>query len=127
MTDPGTPAPSPDDVFATQRADEPAVDAVTASGRKSDRLDRVLDAGIGLSLIGLIIVFSLLSSQFLTVHNILNILDASSIVGVVAVGMTIALIAGRFDLSVGSIVGFCSSVLALSLTSWGIPVAAAIP
>jgi ribose transport system permease protein len=128
MTGPDAPGPSQDDLFATTPgAAEPlAVDAEARERRKA-LLDRALDAGIGLSLIVLMIVFSALSPQFLTVHNILNILDASSIVGVVSVGMTVALIAGQFDLSVGSIVGFTSSVLALSLASWGIPIEAAIP
>jgi ribose transport system permease protein len=90
-------------------------------------LDRLLDSGILLSLVGLIVLFSVLSPQFLTVDNIVNILDASSVVGIVSVGMTIALISGQFDLSVGSVVGLSSSILALSLTSWGVPVALAIP
>jgi ribose transport system permease protein len=128
MTGPETPAPAPGDVFAvTRAADEPPPAVTDGRERGAVVLDRILDAGIGLSLVVLIIVFSLLSPEFLTVHNFLNILDASSIVGVVSVGMTIALIAGQFDLAVGSIVGFCSSVLALSLSSWGVPVALAIP
>jgi ribose transport system permease protein len=90
-------------------------------------LDRILDAGILLSLIGLIVVFSALSPEFLTVDNLINIADASAVVGIVAVGMTVALIAGQFDLSVGSIVGFTSSLLALSMADWGVPVGLAIP
>ena len=90
-------------------------------------LDRILDAGILLSLIALIVVFSVLSPEFLTVNNLINIADASAVVGIVAVGMTVALIAGQFDLSVGSIVGFTSSLLALSMAEWGVPVGLAIP
>lgn len=85
-------------------------------------VDRVLDAGILLSLIGLVILFSLLSPHFLTVNNLLNIADASAVVGIVAVGMTVALIAGQFDLSVGSVVGLSSSLAAVSLMDWGVPV-----
>jgi ribose transport system permease protein len=102
---------------------------LTAAGRfrSIGLLDRVLDAGILLSLIALVATFSALSPQFLTVDNLLNILDASAVTGIVAVGMTMALIAGEFDLSVGSLVGFTSSVLALSLSSWGVPITGAIP
>jgi ribose/xylose/arabinose/galactoside ABC-type transport system permease subunit len=89
-------------------------------------LDRILDAGVLLSLIGLIVVFSILSPQFLTVDNLINIADASAVVGIVAVGMTVALIAGQFDLSVGSVVGLSSSLLALSMADWGVPVGLAI-
>jgi ribose transport system permease protein len=89
-------------------------------------LDRILDAGVLLSLVGLIVVFSVLSPQFLTVDNLINIADASAVVGIVAVGMTVALIAGQFDLSVGSVVGLSSSLLALSMAEWGVPVGLAI-
>ena len=89
-------------------------------------LDTILDAGIVLSLIALVVVFSLLSDEFLTVDNIVNIADASAIVGIVAVGMTVALIAGQFDLSVGSVVGLSSSLLAVSLVDWGVPLVLAI-
>jgi ribose transport system permease protein len=89
-------------------------------------LDRVLDAGILLSLIALVVLFSILSPQFLTVDNLINIADASAVVGIVAVGMTVALIAGHFDLSVGSTVGLASSFLALSLMEWGVPVGPSI-
>jgi ribose/xylose/arabinose/galactoside ABC-type transport system permease subunit len=89
-------------------------------------LDRILDAGILLSLIALIVVFSVLSPEFLTVDNLVNIADASAVVGIVAVGMTVALISGQFDLSVGSTVGLTSSLLALSMADWGVPVGLAI-
>jgi ribose/xylose/arabinose/galactoside ABC-type transport system permease subunit len=95
-------------------------------GRGTALVDRMLDASIVLSLVALVVVFSLLSSEFLTVDNLLNILDSSAIVGIVAVGVTIALIGGHFDLSIGSIVGLSSSVLALTLTDWGVPALPAI-
>jgi ribose transport system permease protein len=110
---------------AAVEARQPQQDPAPGAGRSS-LVDRVLDAGILLSLVGLVIVFSVLSPEFLTVDNLVNILDASAIVGIVAVGVTIALIGGHFDLSVGSIVGLCSSLLALSLVDWGIPVGPAI-
>ena len=40
--------------------------------------------------------------------------------------MTVALIAGQFDLSVGSVVGLSSSLLAVSLVDWGVPLGLAI-
>ena len=66
------------------------------ASRGSAALDRVLDAGVLISLAALIAIFASLAPQFLTVTNFLNILDSSAIVGIVAVGMTIALIAGQF-------------------------------
>jgi ribose transport system permease protein len=89
-------------------------------------LDRILDAGIVISLGILVLVFTLLSPYFLTVANVKNIFEASAITGVVAVGMTMGLIAGQFDLSVGSVVGFTSSALAVLMTNQGVPVGWAI-
>ena len=108
-------------------AHAPAVQGRALPSAGARLLDRILDAGVLLSLIGLIVVFSVLSPEFLTVNNLINIADASAVIGIVAVGMTVALIAGQFDLSVGSVVGFTSSLLALSLSEWGVPVGLAIP
>ena len=48
---------------------------------------------------------------FLTVNNLLNILRQSSFIGIVAVGMSFTMIAGAFDLSVGSIMGLAAVIL----------------
>ncbi|MQY12508.1 Ribose import permease protein RbsC [Streptomyces sp. RB5] len=61
---------------------------------------------------------------FLRVNNLRNILTQSSIVGVVAVGMTLVIIGGGIDLSVGAIVAL-SSVWATTVATqeygfWGI-------
>ena len=51
------------------------------------------------------IVEAILLPHFLSVNNLLGIVRQSSFVGIVAVGMSFAMIAGCFDLSVGAIVG----------------------
>ena len=56
------------------------------------------------ALIVLVVVASLVSDNFLTVNNLLNILRHATIVGLLAVGVTVVLIGGNFDLSVGAIV-----------------------
>ena len=62
------------------------------------------DTSLGLlaMLILLGVVLSLVSPYFLTATNLLNIGRGIAIVGIVAVGETIVIIAGGFDLSVGS-------------------------
>ena len=47
--------------------------------------------------------FSLMSEYFLSWENFKNILRASTIIGLMALGQTIVMISGGFDLSVGSI------------------------
>jgi ribose/xylose/arabinose/galactoside ABC-type transport system permease subunit len=61
------------------------------------------------------IVFSLLSRRFLDLHNLLNIVTQSSIIGILSVGMTLVIITGGggIDLSVGSIVGISSVTMAM--------------
>ena len=59
--------------------------------------------GLLVVLIALCVILSIVSPFFLTANNLLNIGRAISIVGVVAVGETIVIISGGFDLSVGSV------------------------
>ena len=62
---------------------------------------RFRDAGtlLGLVLIG--VVFSTLSPVFMTTPNLMNILQQSSINACIALGMTLVIISGGIDLSVG--------------------------
>ncbi len=67
------------------------------------------------TLIGLVvvmIVFWILSPYFLTVSNLLNIAEQTSINAIIAVGMTFVILTAGIDLSVGSIVAFSGVVLA---------------
>ena len=63
--------------------------------------------------------------HFLTVSNLLNVLEQTSINAIVAVGMTFVIISGGIDLSVGSVLAFCGIALALLLEA-GVPVPLAI-
>ena len=67
-------------------------------------------------------LFSFLSSDFLTFRNIANIVLQSSILGIMAVGMTGLMISGYFDISVGSLLALTAAV-AVSLTGYSIPLA----
>ena len=67
-----------------------------------------------IALIVIIAVASLISVKdgeniFLSVPNIMNVLRAVSETGIIAIGMTMILILGDIDLSVGSIVGLVST------------------
>lgn len=69
--------------------------------------------------------FSFFAPNFLTALSIGNILTFGSITGIVTIGVVMLMIAGEFDLSVGSNFAVASYVLALSLIA-GIPVVFAI-
>ncbi len=64
----------------------------------------------------LMAALSMLSESFLTFRNLLNILNQNSPLAIMAAAMTLVIIAGGFDLSVGSIFAMgavCSAWLAL--------------
>lgn len=63
-------------------------------------------------LIGLGAFFTATSSYFLNYNNIINIITAAAVTGIVAAPGTLLLIGGQFDLSVGAGAAFCGTVLA---------------
>src|SRR5580765_5520966 len=72
------------------------------------------------------IVFAVLSeargsSAFLSVAGVLNYVGVASQVGIIATAVALLMIAGEFDLSVGSLVGFSGIVIGIVSTVWGLP------
>lgn len=80
-------------------------------------------AALAVFLVLEIVYFSTQSEFFLNWNNWINILTAASVVGVIACGMTILLVAGQFDLSVGSGLAFAGVVLATLAPEQGMTVA----
>lgn len=72
-----------------------------------------------LALVLLLVIGSLLSPHFLSVQNIFNVLRGASMVGIVSIGMTFVILNRGIDLSVGSLVGV-SSVLMAGMMPWGV-------
>jgi ribose transport system permease protein len=75
-------------------------------------------------LIGLLFVFTVFSiltpRTFLTAFNLRILLEQTTIVGIAALGMTMIIVSGGIDLSVGSNVAFCTVITAL-LLNYGVP------
>lgn len=65
-----------------------------------------------LALLALLVVASLLSPYFLSTRNIFNVLRGTSMVGIVAIGMTYVILNRGIDLSVGSIMGLSAVAMA---------------
>ena len=86
---------------------------------------RFRDAGTLLGLILISTVFATLSPTFLTGPNLINILQQSSINACIALGMTLVIISGGIDLSVGPVAAL-SAVLAAAMLVGGVPVPLAI-
>ena len=77
------------------------------------------------AIIAVFILFTALNKNFLSFQNIVNILVAASLVGMVAIGHTYLIIAGQNDLSPGSLAAFSGTMAAL-LVSLGVPFFAAV-
>ncbi|MEX3011367.1 ABC transporter permease [Hoeflea sp. TYP-13] len=85
----------------------------------SDRLKRLfIRLGIlPFLLVIAVIVFTLMSDNFLTGRNLMNVLRQSVYLTIVSLGQMLALLTGGFDLSVGTIVALSSVVGALAMAS----------
>ena len=81
----------------------------------SRRLAHARQLGTVLGLVVLSGVLWAMMPHFLTVPNLLNVAQQTSINAIVAIGMTFVIISGGIDLSVGSIVALSGVVLGLAL------------
>src|ERR1019366_2306736 len=75
--------------------------------------------------IGLLLLFGTLSQNFLTVRTLSTLANRIPALAVVAAGMTLVLIIGGIDLSVGSVLGLSGAVLGVAMVNWGWPLWAA--
>ena len=73
------------------------------------------------SLIGLMIFFSFASPAFMQTDNIVGILQATAVNGVLAIACTFIIITAGIDLSVGTMMTFCSVMTGVVLTNMGMP------
>ncbi len=69
----------------------------------------------------LVLALSILSPYFLSVSNFLNILLATSVIGVLAYGATFVIAAAGIDLSLGSVLGLSGVVGALAMNALDLP------
>jgi len=89
------------------------------------KAQRSRQIGTFAGLVALCLVLWAATPHFLTVSNLLNVLEQTSINAIVAVGMTFVIISGGIDLSVGSVLAVAGIALALALES-SVPAPAAI-
>lgn len=83
------------------------------------------DAGVFIGLVVIFAAFAALTPIFLTAPNLLNVLQQSSINACIALGMTLVIVSGGIDLSVGPTAAL-SAVIAASLLVAGFPPSIAI-
>lgn len=87
---------------------------------RREQIGRLKDFSI-LLIFGIVFVaLSLATPRFVTVTNLTNVLDQVALIGIIAMGMTVLLISGNFDLSVGGQVAFIGLVTVKIANSHGL-------
>ena len=101
-----------------------ATSAATSSERSSHRdwVERVLPYA---SVVALFIALSIASPYFLTVQNISSVARQTAVITIIALGMTLVMISGGIDLSVGSVMAF-AGVCGTMMLRAGTPVVLSI-
>lgn len=83
--------------------------------------------GLAAVLALLVLFFGSQSEHFLTRGNFVSLANQIPDALLIALGMTLVLIIGEIDLSVGSVMALCGAVLGVAVAVWGWPICAAIP
>jgi ribose transport system permease protein len=78
------------------------------------------NVGVGSTLLLVVLFFSLTQPTFFTQQNVLNILRSNTVLLLAALGMTLVILGGCFDLSIESIAALAGVLLAVQVRS-GVP------
>lgn len=78
------------------------------------------------SLIALFVVFSLASPNFFKFNNVVSIMLSTSVIGVLAVGVTFVIITGGIDLSIGTVMTFSAVIAGVFISILKLPLIAGI-
>lgn len=88
----------------------------------------VRDYGMYIAFFFIIVYFTITTNGiFISSRNILNLVNATGYIAVLAVGMTIIIIIRHIDLSVGFLAGFLGAIAAIALKYWELPAYVVIP
>ncbi len=82
--------------------------------------------GALIALILLVVIMSVISPQFRTFSNFLTLLRQASVNGLIAFGMTVVILTGGIDLSVGSTLGLTGALFAGLIVNVGMPIPLAV-
>lgn len=116
MSDQKLSAPGSDvEVLQKTTTSNPIVDFVK-------RLFRARETGIALIVLAIIVFLSLATDTFFTASNLAVVSRQISLNAIIAIGMTLVILTGGIDLSVGSVVAIASVILGLTMVRSGMPI-----
>ena len=88
----------------------------------------IRDYGMYFAFLVIVVFFTITTKGlFISPRNIGNLVNATSYIAVLAVGMTLVIVIRHIDLSVGYLAGCLGAVAAIALKFWDLPVYATIP
>lgn len=90
--------------------------------KKLNKTNIIQKYGSQIALILLIVVLSIISPDFRTLQNLLSLLRQSSVNGLIAFGMTVVILTGGIDLSVGSTLAL-TALVGAGMLKGGVPTA----
>ena len=90
------------------------------------RLFAVPEVGVLIPLLAFALIFYAINPVFLSPDNITTMLRAMSFIGVIAVGQTLLMISGAFDLSVGSTAGLAAIICSYAMVKMQLPIFPAV-
>jgi putative multiple sugar transport system permease protein len=88
----------------------------------------VREYGMWIALFVIMAIFAITTKgTFISSRNIVNLVNQTGYIAVLAVGMTLVIVIRHIDLSVGFLGGFLGAVAAIAMVQWNMPVYLAIP
>jgi ribose transport system permease protein len=109
-----------DPLVAGDLAGAGAIAAPRVRSPRRIRAEHVRDYGIVAFFVALFVYFSVASSVFLTSQNLLNLVFQNATIGIAACAVTLTIIAGNFDLSLGSIFVLSEVLAAYAAVHYGV-------
>lgn len=90
--------------------------------------ENIREYGMFIALFVIMLVFALTTDGlFISSRNIVNLVNQTGYIAVLAVGMTLVIVIRHIDLSVGFLAGFLGAVAAIVMVSWDLPIVVVIP
>jgi len=90
--------------------------------------ENIRDYGMFIALFFIVVFFTIATNGlFISPRNIVNLVNQTGYIAVLAVGMTLVIVIRHIDLSVGFLAGFLGAVAAIAMVQWGLPVWVVIP
>ncbi len=102
----------------TQITDKTEINEIRKTSR-AETFQRLMAFG---ALIILFVGFALSSPYFLTFSNVVGILIATAVNGLLALGVTFIIVSGGIDLSVGTVMTLSSVMTSVFIVRWNLPV-----